>query len=121
MTIAPKKISINLILLLKKNGSINDVKNAPVLIVTNATETLDTLIALKKVIQCNAIMIPESKNFSIAFLSILNFFFRMIKYIAINIEANNILYHTNGIASIEMSFPKIAVNPQMKTMKCIKR
>ena len=33
------------IFLLKKIGSINDVKNAPVLMVTSATETLETLMA----------------------------------------------------------------------------
>ena len=50
-TIRPRTISIAFILLLKKNGSINDVKKAPVLMVTNATETLETLMALKNVIQ----------------------------------------------------------------------
>ena len=44
-TIAPKIISINRILLLKKIGSISEVKKAPVLIITKATETFDILIA----------------------------------------------------------------------------
>ena len=37
MTIIPKKISVALIFLLKKKGSISDVKKAPVLMATNAT------------------------------------------------------------------------------------
>ena len=72
MTIRPNKISIGLIFLLKKKGSINDVKKAPVLIVTRATETLETLIALKKVIQWSAIKIPDKKNFNKDFLSNVN-------------------------------------------------
>ena len=61
-TINPNKISINLIFRLKKKGSIKEVKKAPVLIVTKAIETLDTFIALKKKIQCSAIIIPVHKN-----------------------------------------------------------
>ena len=72
---SPKKISIPFTFLLKKNGSINDVKKAPVLIVTNATETLETLIALKNVIQCNAIKVPDIKNLTNDFLSNLSDFF----------------------------------------------
>ncbi len=68
ITKSPRKISNVFILLLKKIGSIKDVKKAPVLIVTNATDTLETLIALKKNIQCIAIMIPENKNFKSPFL-----------------------------------------------------
>ena len=45
-------------------------------------------------------------------------YFFTTKYNAIKIEANSILYQTSGIASIEINFPKIAVNPQMKTIKC---
>ena len=74
-TMSPKKISIPFTFLLKKNGSINDVKKAPVLIVTNATETLETLIALKNVIQCNAIKVPDIKNLTNDFLSNLSDFF----------------------------------------------
>ena len=76
---SPKTISNLLILLLKKRGSINDTKKAPVLIVTRATETLDTLMALKKKIQCNAITTPVRKNFPIPTPSTLNDFFFMTK------------------------------------------
>lgn len=118
ITNAPKSISIRFIFLLKKIGSINDVKKAPVLIVTKATDTLDTFIALKKVIQCTAMMIPVIKNSKIALLVILKDFFFIKKYTVIKMTAIPILYQTNGIASIEIKAPKIAVNPQMKTIKC---
>ena len=51
ITNRPNKISIALIFLLKNIGSIKEAKKAPVLIVTKATETFDTFIALKKVTQ----------------------------------------------------------------------
>ena len=41
-----------------------EVKKAPVLIVTSAMETLETLIALKKKIQCSAMITPVPKNLS---------------------------------------------------------
>ncbi len=47
----------------------SDVKKAPVLMVTKATETLETFIALKKKIQCKAMIIPVNKNFTNPFLS----------------------------------------------------
>ena len=71
----PRIISNDLILLLKKIGSINEVKNAPVLIVTKATDTLETLMALKKKIQCVAIIIPVNKNLTSALLSTKKDFF----------------------------------------------
>ena len=71
----PRIISNDLIRLLKKIGSINEVKNAPVLIVTKATETLETLMALKKKIQCVAIIIPVNKNLTSALLSTKKDFF----------------------------------------------
>ena len=75
ITNKPRIISNDLILLLKKIGSINEVKNAPVLIVTKATETLETLMALKKKIQCVAIIIPVNKNLTSALLSTKKDFF----------------------------------------------
>ena len=96
----------------------NEVKKAPVLIITNATETLETLIALKNVIQWRAIRIPDKKNLKRDFLSSENDFFLSRKYIAINIDARSILYQTKGIASIEINFPKIAVKPHIKTIRC---
>ena len=71
-----QNISIILIFLLKKKGSIKEVKNAPVLMVTSATETLEILIALKNVIQCSAMRIPETTNLSPDFRSTKKLFFR---------------------------------------------
>ena len=78
-TSKPRIISTALILLLKKIGSMSDVKNAPVLIATRATETFETLIALKNVIQWSAIKIPDSKNLNNDFLSSSNDFFLIKK------------------------------------------
>ena len=117
ITNEPNKISINRMRLLKKKGSINEAKNAPVLMVTKATETLDTLMALKKVIQCKAMIIPESKNLIKAILSTLNPLRVAKKNRAMITDANDMRYHTVGTTSIEISFPKIAVNPQIKTIK----
>ncbi len=41
----------------------------------------------------------------------------MIKYIAINTTANVILKKTNGIASIVIKAPRMAVKPQINTIK----
>lgn len=79
MTSAPKKISMTLIFLLKKKGSMKEVKNAPVLMVTRATEILEILIALKKVIQCRAMRTPEKMNFSTDFRSTKKLFLRSKK------------------------------------------
>jgi hypothetical protein len=62
-------------------------------------------------------IIPVSINFHIDLLSMENDFFLIKKYTAIKTTASNILYQTKGIASIEISAPKIAVNPQIKTIK----
>ena len=70
----PNTISNTLMRLLKKRGSIRETKKAPVLIVTNATETLETLIAEKKNTQCRAMRIPVPKNFAIPMRSTLKDF-----------------------------------------------
>ncbi|GFD74501.1 hypothetical protein KUL156_58510 [Alteromonas sp. KUL156] len=118
ITNKPNTISIVFILLLKKKGSINEAKKAPVLIITKATDTFDTFIALKNVIQCTAIITPEMANLINAFFSTLNDFFLIKKYKAIKPTANNILNQTKGTASIDINAPKIAVNPQINTIKC---
>lgn len=117
ITIKPNIISKSLIFLLKKIGSMNETKKAPVLIVTRATETLDTFMALKKKIQCKAIIIPVNKNLKIPLVSALNDFFLTIKYSAIKTTAKDILYQTNGTESRLINAPNIAVKPQIKTIK----
>ena len=121
ITPIPKATSTNLTRLLKNIGSINVTKKAPVLIVTKATDTLETLMALKKKIQCSAITIPEKKNRNSPLASTAKDFFRIRKYTAVKIDAKNILYQTKGIASIEISAPKIAVKPQINIMRCNKK
>jgi hypothetical protein len=75
-------------------------------------------MALKKKIQCRAIITPVIKNLTRPFLSTLKDFFLKRKYITINITAKDILYQTNGIVSRLINAPIIAVNPQIKTMRC---
>jgi hypothetical protein len=103
---------------LKKIGSIRETKKAPVLIVTRATETVDTLIAVKKKIQCKAIRIPVKKNLAIAIQSTLNDFLFTRKYRTIKTIAKDILYQTKGMASRLINAPRIAVKPQVKTIRC---
>lgn len=62
ITNKPKKISYHITFLLYHMGSKTEVNNAAVEIVANVTETLETLTAIKKVIQCNAIRIPVIKS-----------------------------------------------------------
>lgn len=114
---SPKMSSIGINFLLKKKGSISDVNRAPVLIETKATETFETLIAEKKKIQCDAIKIPPIINFTIFFGDIFKGNLVNNKYIKTNKVASSILYQTNGMASMVISAPKIAVNPQIKTSK----
>ena len=113
----PKNNSSLLTRRLKNKGSINEVKNAPVLIIIKATETFDDLIAKKKVTQCNAMVIPPRINFINNLFDILN------DFLLININsikktvAMSIRYQTRGIASILINAPKTAVNPQMMIIK----
>ena len=62
ITINPKTTSYLIIFLLKKMGSNNEVKKAPVDIIANVIDTLDTLTALKKANQCKAIKNPMRAN-----------------------------------------------------------
>ena len=118
MTINPNKTSYQITLRLCNNGSRSEVKNAPVDIIASVTETLETLIAPKKANQCKAMISPDKKNAAIVFGGNLNFSFRSRIHINTNPVASSILYHTNGIASIEINAPNTAVNPQINTMKC---
>ena len=79
ITIKPKKSSKIMSFLLKKMGSIIEVNSAPVLMATNATETLDTLMAEKKKIQCTAINTPPIKNLRSALGGTFIDFFLIIK------------------------------------------
>ena len=59
-----------------------------------------------------------NKNLKIPLVSTLNDFFLTIKYNAIKTTAKDILYQTNGTESRLIKAPKIAVKPQIKTIKC---
>ena len=66
-------------------------------------------------------IIPVIKNFRMPSLSNKNDFFLYKKNKKIKKTANPILKKTSGIASKEINAPKIAVNPQIKTMRCNRR
>ena len=99
-------------------GSIKDAKKAPVENIAKAIEILATLMEAKKVIQCNAIIIPAKKNFSKIFGGTDKFM--PFIFIKINIKrpAMIIRYQTSGMASSEINSPKIAVNPAINTKTC---
>ena len=98
-------------------GSNIEVKNAPVAKQASVTDILETLMALKKVNQCNAIINPANKKESIVLAGSFKGIFLMITYTKIKPLAKSILNQTKGKASNEIKAPKIAVNPQIKTIK----
>src|SRR6267378_1699229 len=98
-----------------------EVKRVPDEKQARATETLETLMASKKKIQCRAMSIPTLKNCHQVFCDIFKSVRLIFNSIKIPAVAISILYHASDIAGREMSFPKIPVNPRMKTMKCRRR
>lgn len=115
---SPKNISYQRILRLKKMGSRMDAKNEPVENIASVMETLEILMARKKKIQCKAIKIPPNASFATCRTGNLNFCFVTIKYNNTKRPANPILYHTICASLMLMSAPKMAVNPQINTMRC---
>jgi len=117
MTRTPKKTSYKITFLPCNKGSNKDVKNAPVERHAKVTEILETLIALKKVSQCNVIINPAKINP----IRIFNGTLKGILFIQIKnkmkTEAIDILYQTNGTAAREIRAPSTAVKPQIKTMR----
>ena len=107
-----------MIFLLKNRGSKREAKKAPVDIIAKVIETLDTFIAEKKVTQCKAIINPTKQNFK----RLIKVIFKGAFLTTINNKTkkdpNNILYQTKEIALIEINAPKIAVKPQINTIKC---
>lgn len=93
-----------------------EVKKAPVEIKARVMETLDAFIAPKKVSQCNAMTTPAAMRISKVLGGNFNFFFFHNIQVKIRILAKDILYQTSGTASIVMSAPNTAVNPQIKTI-----
>ena len=74
-------------------------------------------MALKNKIQCSAISKPTKINFKKDFNGILNDFFLKIKNKARKIPAKNIRYQTKASAVMLIKAPKMAVKPQIKTIK----
>ena len=118
MMMSPKKISYHRIFLLKKMGSSMEAKNDPVEKMAKVMDTLEMLMARKKKIQCNAMRIPPKASFATWRQGSLKFCLVMSRYINTKMPASPILYHTICASLMLMSAPKMAVNPQMKTMKC---
>jgi hypothetical protein len=117
ITRTPKKTSYKITFLPCNRGSNNEVKNAPVERQAKVTEILETLIALKKVSQCNVIINPAKINPTKIFNGTLNgILFIQIKN-KMKTEAIDILYQTNGTAAREIRAPSTAVKPQIKTMR----
>jgi hypothetical protein len=94
-----------------------EAKKAPVESVPSVIETFDTLMALKKVIQCMAITNPESNKINKVFLGIRRFIFLKSINSQTKSTANPIRNQTNGKASKLMSAPSMAVNPHINTMR----
>ena len=118
ITINPKNISYGTIFFLKIIGSIKAINNADEDMHTSATDTLDTLIAIKKVAQCTAIIIPIPKNFNNVRVSTLKETLRITINTANPRKAIPILTQANGAPSNEsINLPKTPVNPHINMMK----
>lgn len=115
--ISPNKISYQIIFLLKNKGSIRAAKKAPVENMDKAIEILACFMDAKKVIQCRAIKIPAIEN--LAKVLGVTTRFMLFNLINMNIKrpAITILNQTSGTALIEISSPRMAVNPAIKTKK----
>ena len=97
-------------------GSNIAVKKAPVDIMAKATDTVDTLIAQKKVTQCEATTIPAKVNHNMVLPDTRSLNLENRMYIRMKIVASPMRYHTSDRESIEISFPKMAVKPYIKTI-----
>jgi hypothetical protein len=74
-------------------------------------------MALKKKIQCNAINNPTKINLRNDFKGIRNDFFLKTKNSAKKTAAKNMRYQTKASAVMVIKAPKMAVKPQIKTIK----
>lgn len=116
--ISPKNTSYQSILLPKNKGSKSDAKNAPSEKTDKVIETVEIFIASKKNTQCKAIISPTVTNFKNDLELNRNDFFLILIKIAKKIAAKDILYQTKKSDCTVIKAPKIAVKPQIKTMKC---
>ena len=116
-TIIPITTSYSNNFLLKKNGSIKAENSEEVERQTTATDTVETLIDSKKHNQCTVTSVPTANNPKKSFLFTEKSCLLINKKMAKAIKASPILYQTKGIVSIEMSFPKIPVRPNIITIR----
>ena len=85
---------------------------------TIPTDTVEALIEPKNRIQCNPTIPPVAKILKKLFLETLKFVFLTLKYINKDRLASSTLYHTKCTSPMEISAPRIAVNPHIITVKC---
>lgn len=102
---------------MKNIGSIKAENNDEVDKQITDTEIEETLIDLKKKIQCNVTILPTPKSSKNCFLSILNNSFLYIRNIIKDTHAINILYQTKCNSSKVINFPNTPVNPKTITIK----
>ena len=117
-TTTPITTSYNNSFLLKNIGSINAEKREEVAKQTTATDTVDTLIDLKKQSQCKVTIAPTPNIPKKSFLLIVNNRFLYAKKSIKVIKAISILYHTKWVASKVINLPNTPVNPKMTTIRC---
>ena len=82
-------------------------------------EVFKLFIDSKKVIQCIATRIPTPAIFNSSDVDFFDTFLLTISQIYIAPPPIRVLQKTKGVESIEMSFPKIPVNPKIRITKCI--
>ena len=85
---------------------------------TTATETVETLIDLKKQSQCIVTQAPTPSKPKKSFLLIENNCFLYAKKSNKAIKAISILYHTKWIASSVINLPNMPVIPKIRTIRC---
>ena len=94
-----------------------DAKKDPVENMAKVMETFEMLMDLKNKIQCTAIKNPTKVNCVKVFNEIAIDLFLYSKNNSKNTLANNILYQTKEASLTDINSPKIAVNPQINTIK----
>ena len=115
--INPKSTSFLSMGLFNKNGSNRAVKKAEELNPNNETVTFDTLAASKKHSQCKATKAPTPQTFH-RFRGFDKWACKNFPITHNPIQAKPILHQTNCSDGKSINFPKMAVNPQMKTIPC---
>ena len=104
---------------MKNIGSISAENNEDVDRQTTAIDTVDVFIDSKKQSQCIVTKVPTPNICKKCFLLIDKSCFLKYKKTAKLIKANPILYHTRCIVSNDISLPRMPVNPNINTIRCI--